>query len=347
MISSNIRYYRLKKGISRSALASCCGLSAMAISNYESGERRPSMEIIKKIAEALDVKISDLLMQRNENLIFQHSEFRKQQALTKTEQCYVTESVEEYFNRLFTAVDILGGDLIPSIDGCHSLDLSDDDNENGLAMRSFFNLPEAGPIGKLSDILENKGFLVFSFDIKNERFSGLNGFVSGHPYIAFNCNMSPERNRSTISHELAHILFRWPSCMDDKEKEERATAIGCAFLFPESDVKRELGMHRSAISKDMEIICAEYGISMMQLAKRAGIYGIIPKQCLKSFFIEASRRGWRRNEPSRVPYKEEPLFFKQLVLRAVSEHEISIQKGAELLHLSYETVKNSCFYDVE
>ena len=69
--------------------------------------------------------------------------------------------------------------------------------------------------------------------------------------------MTPERNRSTIVHELAHLMFVWPESMDDKEIEKMATAIGGAFLFPESDTKRELGIRRSAITKDMVLVAVE------------------------------------------------------------------------------------------
>ena len=52
--------------------------------------------------------------------------------------------------------------------------------------------------------------------------------------------------------------------------------------------------------------------------------------------------GWKKHEPVRIE-KEEPMLFSQLVFRAVSEKEITIQKGAELLKQSYNFVANQCF----
>ena len=49
--------------------------------------------------------------------------------------------------------------------------------------------------------------------------------------------------------------------------------------------------------------------------------------------------GWRSNEPSRIK-GECPLLFQQLVLRAIGEEEINIQRGAELLRRSYVEVSN-------
>lgn len=37
------------------------------------------------------------------------------------------------------------------------------------------------------------------------------------------------------------------------------------------------------------------------------------------------------------------MLFSQLVFRAVSENEISVQKGAELLKQPYDFVANQCF----
>ncbi|HOB22172.1 MAG TPA: helix-turn-helix transcriptional regulator [Bacillota bacterium] len=53
----NIRYHRLCGGISQAELAAKVGIGKMAISNYECGERVPSMVILKKIAEVLGVSV--------------------------------------------------------------------------------------------------------------------------------------------------------------------------------------------------------------------------------------------------------------------------------------------------
>ncbi|MBR4986660.1 MAG: helix-turn-helix transcriptional regulator, partial [Proteobacteria bacterium] len=39
MFGKNLQHYRLKHGLTKKALAAQCGLSAVAISNYENGKR--------------------------------------------------------------------------------------------------------------------------------------------------------------------------------------------------------------------------------------------------------------------------------------------------------------------
>lgn len=344
MFSKNLRYYRLKNSMTKKELADKCGLTPMAVTNYENGSRTPSMDILKKLALVLHVRVSDFLAVRNDKLVFSHGEFRKASTLPAAKQDYVRESVEEYFGRFYTAVEVLGGEVLPEAPECHALSMTGDVEEDARAMRLHLGIAEEGPVNGLITILENKGILVYVCDIGSNKFSGMNGFVNDRPYIVVNGSMSPERNRSTIAHELAHLVFAWPDGMGEKETEDRATAIAGAFLFPKKDAVRELGIRRNSVTKDMSLVCCEYGISMFLLVKRAQIAGIISKEAAQRFYVKASSLGWRTSEPSRIEM-EKPNLFDQLVFRAVSESEISIQRGAELLKIPYNEVVSHCCFD--
>lgn len=343
MFSQNLKYYRLKNNMTKKELAEKVNVAPMTISNYENGKRKPSMEILKSLASVLGVRMSDFLAVRNQNLVFSHGDFRKSSTLNKGQQEYVRESVEEYFSRFMTVVEILGGDVLPDAPACHSLALSIDNEENAKAMRRHLDLSAEGPIDDLIGRLEDKGILVYKLRMDGSKFSGMNGFVSGRPYIVYNPEMSAERNRSTIAHELAHLLFIWPNDMAQSEIEAKATAISGAFLFPLEDAKRELGLRRRSISNDMATVATEYGISMIMLAKRAQVLGIVNYSVYEDFCIRVSKMGWRTNEPPRIP-EEVPRLFAQLVGRAVNEEDISLQRGAELLKVPYEQIVQLCCY---
>lgn len=341
MFSKNLKYFRLKQGLTKKTLADRVNMSPMAITNYESGKRKPDMDTLKSLAEALEVRVSDFLAVRNENMKFIHGEFRKNSILTQSQQEFVRESVEEYFGRFMTAVDILGGEVLPDAPSCHVLELSADDEGNAALLREHLGFSKDGPIEELIGKLENKGILIYECDIDNRSFSGMNGFVNDRPYIVINPRMSPERIRSTIAHELAHLMFIWPENMPEKEIEDKATAISGSFLFPKFDALRELGIKRSSITRDMTLVAKEYGISMMLLVKRSEIVKIISASVARNFYIRASQKGWRTAEPSRIA-AEHPLLFEQLVYRAVNEQEISVQRGAELLQQSFDEVISMC-----
>ena len=64
----NLKYYRIKKWLSRKQLAERCGLSVVKIRELESSKVRPDIETIKIIADALDVYVMDFLYDRNKLL---------------------------------------------------------------------------------------------------------------------------------------------------------------------------------------------------------------------------------------------------------------------------------------
>lgn len=341
MFGKNLKYYRLKNNMSMKELADLVHVSPMSISNYEKEERRPDMQTIKALAKVLNVRVTDFLANRDANLVFCHGEFRKNSKLSGKKQELIREEVEEYFGRFYQTVNILGGEVMPQSPKIHVLELSVSADENALRLREHLNLPKEGPIGDLIETLENKGILIYLCDIENEDFSGMNGTVNDRPYIIINKNMSAERIRSTIVHEMAHIMFVWPENMEEKSIEQMATAISGNFLFPTKDATRELGVRRSAVTNDMIGICKEYGISMYMLVMRANKSGIINDHVAKNFYINASRAGWKKHEPTRIK-REEPRLFSQLVYRAVTENEITVQKGAELLQKSFDEVAKNC-----
>jgi transcriptional regulator with XRE-family HTH domain len=124
MFSKNLKFYRLRKQMSKKELADKANLTPMAITNYEKGVRKPDMRTLQSLADALEVRIIDFLAVRNENISFVHGEFRKNASLSKTQQEYIHECVEEYFNRFMTVVEILGGEVLPDAPACHCIPLS-------------------------------------------------------------------------------------------------------------------------------------------------------------------------------------------------------------------------------
>ncbi|MBR6149981.1 MAG: helix-turn-helix domain-containing protein [Lachnospiraceae bacterium] len=341
MFGKNLKYYRLKNNMSMKELADSVHISAMAISYYEKEERKPDMKTIKALADVLKIRVTDFLAYRDESLSFSHEEFRKSTKLNMKQQEYVRESVEEYFSRFYQIVRILGGEVLPKIKRIHAIEFSGSIDENALRLRKELGLSQEGPIGNISEILENRGILLYFCDIDNDDFSGMNGRVNDRPYIIVNKNMTAERIRSTMIHELAHFMFQWPDDMDEKEIEKAANAISGAFLFPTGDMERELGIRRRAITNDMIGICKEYGISMYMLVMRANKDGIINDNVARNFYIKANKAGWKKHEPSRID-EEKSTLFHQLVYRAVTEDEISLQKGAELLKKPYDEVNLIC-----
>lgn len=86
-ISANIRSFRKEKGLGQEQLGHLLGVSAAMISQWERGERNPKNETLQKIAEALEISLSDLLGQTNPKEVQAMNEQAKTQD-QKMKECF-------------------------------------------------------------------------------------------------------------------------------------------------------------------------------------------------------------------------------------------------------------------
>ncbi len=339
MIGKNIRYYRLLRKMSQETLAQSIGIQKMAISNYENGKRTPDYGTIRKLSSALDVSLSKLMAQTGSNLVIEHGAFRKQAAVSKAQQEIIFGKTDRYLGRLFDIVSFVGNSALPPIPPLEQVPADDNYEIAGQQLRQVLNLPSTGPVGNITDILENMGFIICPVAYEDRGFSGNSGTVNGRPYIAINIAMPAERQRFTLIHELSHLVFVF---RDYQDEERMVDGIAGSFLLPKDDIIRELGPKRKDIRGDLHMIQREYGISMAAAVMRAFQVGIINKATYEMTMKWMSAKGLRVNEPSDM-IPERTHLLEQLACRAVAEDEIGISKAAELLEMSLPDVRKLCY----
>lgn len=61
MFNNRLKEYRVLRGLSQTQLANKIGVSRSLVSMYESGERKPSFEVLESIADILNVSFNDLM----------------------------------------------------------------------------------------------------------------------------------------------------------------------------------------------------------------------------------------------------------------------------------------------
>jgi len=66
-IADRIKEYREASNLTKSALAEQTGLTPSAITQFENGDREPSLESIKKLAKTLNVSVSRLVGEEVDN----------------------------------------------------------------------------------------------------------------------------------------------------------------------------------------------------------------------------------------------------------------------------------------
>lgn len=338
MIGKNIKYYRLMNNLSQEVLAQQIGVNKVAISNYEAGKRTPDIATIRKIADALNVPLARLVVVENININVQHGAFRKQSRCGKNMQELILGKIDRYLSRLFNVISVFGDAVLAPIPDIARINVNDVE-EAGQYLRKVLGLSASGPIGNITDILENMGFIICPIEIEDRVFSGNSGVVNGRPYIAVNTTMPAERQRFTLIHELAHLVFSFDNAQDE---ERLVDGIAGAFLLPESDVKRELGPKRRDIRLDLRLIQQEYNVSMAAIVMRARQTGIINQETSDLTHRWMSAQGLKKDEKSGIKPEESHL-LEQLTLRAVAEDEITVSKAAEILERPFIEVRELCF----
>lgn len=101
-LGSIVKDLRKKKGMKQSELAEKAGISRVAVGNYERNERTPNVEILLKLANALDVPIMDLMNIPADD----YNAIRDIAKKTKTHPAYITGKTKEkkFTNYYFDAL---------------------------------------------------------------------------------------------------------------------------------------------------------------------------------------------------------------------------------------------------
>lgn len=87
----NLKRVRKEKKISQMRLAELCESSTSYIGEIEIGQKFPSIEMIEKIARALEVRPFLLFLDTQDAMLFSDEDFRKRRALMEK----IQKSVEE------------------------------------------------------------------------------------------------------------------------------------------------------------------------------------------------------------------------------------------------------------
>lgn len=250
-LAQNLRRLRDAKKLSQAAIADKAKLSRVAYGNIEAGSASPRVDTLMRIADALEVKLQELLVPTR---TLSAVRFRKAKKMTSREQVLVDvarwlddykeleDLVDEHveFNlekvaRNFTkrARDTRAVDAAAA--ARKALGLESDDE----GIRDICGL-----------LQERAGIKVYPYPLASDGFFGLSvGDHDGGPAIIVNVwdRISVERWIFTAAHELGHLLLHLSSydvtrtdlSDEDKVDEKEADRFASHFLMPDTVFKRE------------------------------------------------------------------------------------------------------------
>lgn len=312
-------------------------VSPTAIAKYEKGLMMPSSTVLIILSKALDQNVDYFFRPFTVLIDTSKFEFRKSSALgakkVESVKFQVSSEIEKY-------VEI---ESILEIDPRFTLDYSnvtveceEDARQLALRLRKDLNIGLDAIVSAV-ELLESAGVKIIEID-HNEKFSGTCNEAGGVPVIVINKNMTSERKRITIFHELGHLLMHVAEGVD---KEKMCTIFANEVLLPSSRFKSLIGVSRHDISLiELQSIQSEYGISVDALMAKAAQLNIITERRYASFHKKKNALpAFKRSvEASGYPM-EKTSRFKRLVYRALASEVVSLSKASSLLNISIDEVR--------
>lgn len=339
-LAFRLKNARLKSGLSLQQLADQVGLSKQMISKYEKGLSTPASDKLIELSRILKVKV-DQLFRKPEYEIGEIS-FRKRSKLKGKRELALKEEIRTKIENYLLIEDLLGishGFENPLVN--FPIQTRSD------AKKAASKLKEAWRIGfdaiyNAVDLFEEKRIKVIEVTDHTGEFDGLATWVDQkYPMIVISKDSPVERKRFTLFHELGHIVLNL-NALSEKEHEKCCNEFASEMLLSEENLKMELGSSRKEIFLEEIINVQEkYGISISAIVYKLGECGIISKNHVKDFFISLRMDSKFKSkiELSRYQGSEQSSRFENLVLRALSQENISHSKASSLLELSLSELK--------
>ena len=298
---------REARGLTQSQLADRSGVPQGTLSKAEHGLGTLSPERLTAVADALGFPL-DVFGWDEEVHGFGSSAFyhRKQKSLPQTR----LREIQATFNLTrMRAKRLAQGLEIESKHRFQPLDLDDfgSPEEAARAVRAMWAVP-MGPVRDVCRLIENAGGVVIRADFATPKISAISQWLTGErPVFVTNTSNSPDRERFTLAHEIAHVLLH---SAPNENQEAEADQFASEFLMPAAEIGPQLSagidLARAAQLKPY------WRVSMRALIRRAKTLGHINDSRYKSLNVQMSQRGWTRREPVDIE-ADRPRFLDEVI----------------------------------
>ena len=336
-VGQRIYQARLAAGLTLAGLGAAIGVTHTAIQKFEKGLLIPSSAQLLKLAQACGIRTEYFF--RTSQISLQQPQFRKHSSFGQAAQQALVIKVLNQVEKRAELLAAYAQSPLPVFKLVAGLPrhIADFGQIEAVAtqLRSAWRLGMQ-PIVDLTAILESQGVLVILVDEEHVGFSGLTATAQttdGHTYpiIAISTKWPGDRQRFTLAHELAHLVFA--GRLDASLNPEKACdRFAGAFLAPRETVLALLGARRHEIEwQEIYALKHEFGLSMLAWLCRAKQCEIISDATYLAMLKTFTAKGWRKQEPGQQIAQEASHLFQHLVYRALGERYITDAKAAELL----------------
>jgi len=370
-VASNIKRIRLAKGFSQAQVADLSGLSRVAYGNIEKGVSIPKVSTLQEIACALDVKLQDLIIPVAQ---LKAVRFRASKRMNSRDQ--VLADISCWLNDFNFLEDQLQEKLAYAFSSIQLPSLSGGERPMRVAeqARQLLGLNPSESIRDISGLLESSGIKVYPMTSTSEGFFGLSIAASdGGPAIVVNIwdRISVERWIFSAAHELGHLLLHLDTydvdeSFEEEVQEKEANTFASYFLMPDKAFRSEwaetYGLpYVDRVLKVKRIFQVSYKTVLFRLATSSEL----GDSAWGKFYVQYKQRYGRAlgrtDEPDALPPDSFQASFPEvlrsrepdslssyafiedrlsrLVRVAIESDEVSLSRGAEILRLNLEAMR--------
>lgn len=345
MNGDRLRVARQRRAMTKKSLAEAMSVTPRTITGWEADEYPPDEANLLGLARVLEFPISFFELDDTAKTSTEAVSFRSLSKKTARQRdaviamCDIAKDVVAWIEDRFDVP-------VPSLP-----DLRGEDpalaatllrRDWGLGNRSIKNMVH---------LLEAMGVRVFSLAENCREIDACSFWSDDIPFVLLNTEVSNERCRFDLAHELGHLVLHKHAAPVGREAENEANAFASEFLMPEPSVRAsntEYWSIPALISKKKV-----WNVSASALAYRLHQLGLMSDWHFKSLNIELRRRGFKDQEPDGSAKEQSNIF--EFVLERLREKGITLQFAAnemciplsELRGLIYGLAKVSIEGDID
>jgi Zn-dependent peptidase ImmA (M78 family) len=308
--SRMIELARESRGLTQIETAAALSIPQSLLSRIEAKISVPSAELLDRFAALLKYPLDFFYLNEGTHGIGTgalHLLYRRRQGLSARTLKKIEAQVNIariQISNLLKAAEIREFQSIPTLD---PEDFDGDVERIAQSMRATWLIPQ-GPIENLTQTIERAGGIVIPHDFGTDSVDATSLRVEKLPPLFFvNKNLTGDRLRFTLAHELAHLIMH---TVPHPSMEEQADRFASEFLMPGSEIRpalRGLTLPRAAALKPI------WKVSIWALMRRARDLDRITENQYKYLCMKMSAMGYRTREPKHLDIRvEEPTVYRDL-----------------------------------
>jgi Zn-dependent peptidase ImmA (M78 family) len=279
---NRLRAYRAIEQMTQEQLGTLLSISPSMVSSIESGRRL--------LSESIDLAPLDYSPRRFE-LPEMSTPLHRQRASTTVASTSRAQELLRLAGEVYVELRLRTERIPPiTVDRLPPPQSMEQLEEFALTVRYQLHHEEGGPIRNLTAAVERAGVCLIPIsDLPG--IDGLSSWVAGVPVIGIAPNIPGDRFRSTLAHELAHLLFH---IAKTEQSEHEALRFAGALLMPRTEFDN--AMPERPQLRDFIALKSSWGLAVSALVYRAWELDYIDDARFRALQVQMSK--WKKSEPA-------------------------------------------------